>query len=345
MKDVRSFLLRNRILALVDLGEDVFAGVVAPSCIFVVEKGEATSAQQTSIADIVRFSNAEKAVLLEKQRHQQTLVHQRVFQHNPDLEFTAVTRTSEVPAVRLGEFDHFQCKDAGINYQRVRVGMQEKGKSDLSSRLLYDGVQRHPRDKMYWKGSDIDRYWIAETTERYCRPNYHDFIRRNEVVRLNSQVYEHTPKILLRQTADHIRATIDYRGVWFGRSIIAVVPRGTSDYRIEYLLGLLNSRYFKWLYQGIVHETGRVFAQVKLSKAKQLPIRTIDFDDPTDKAYHEQMVALVQRMLDLHQQQPQTPQAKTILKRQIEATDREIDSLVYRLYDLTEDEIRIVEGG
>ena len=74
-------------------------------------------------------------------------------------------------------------------------------------------------------------------------------------------------------------------------------------------------------------------------------MRTIDFDDPTDKAYHDQMVALVERMLDLHQQHPQTPQAKTILKRQIEATDREIDNLVCRLYDLTEDEIRIVEGG
>jgi len=57
------------------------------------------------------------------------------------------------------------------------------------------------------------------------------------------------------------------------------------------------------------------------------------------------MVALVERMLELHQQQPQTPQARTILKRQIEATDREIDNLVYRLYDLTEDEIRIVEEG
>ncbi len=57
------------------------------------------------------------------------------------------------------------------------------------------------------------------------------------------------------------------------------------------------------------------------------------------------MVALVERMLDLHKQHPQTPQAKAVHKRQIEATDREIDNLVYRLYDLTEDEIRIVEGG
>jgi len=31
-------------------------------------------------------------------------------------------------------------------------------------------------------------------------------------------------------------------------------------------------------------------------------------------------------------------------QRQIEATDRQIDALVYELYELTEDEIRIVEG-
>jgi len=34
---------------------------------------------------------------------------------------------------------------------------------------------------------------------------------------------------------------------------------------------------------------------------------------------------------------------KTLLKRQIEATDRQIDQFVYELYDLTEDEIKIVE--
>ena len=32
-----------------------------------------------------------------------------------------------------------------------------------------------------------------------------------------------------------------------------------------------------------------------------------------------------------------------VLARQIGATDREIDRLVYELYELTEDEIRIVE--
>ena len=36
---------------------------------------------------------------------------------------------------------------------------------------------------------------------------------------------------------------------------------------------------------------------------------------------------------------------KTRLQRQIDATDKQIDQLVYELYGLTEEEIRIVEGA
>ena len=38
-----------------------------------------------------------------------------------------------------------------------------------------------------------------------------------------------------------------------------------------------------------------------------------------------------------------TAHEKTALQRQIDATDNQIDQLVYELYGLTEDEIKIVE--
>ena len=52
-------------------------------------------------------------------------------------------------------------------------------------------------------------------------------------------------------------------------------------------------------------------------------------------------------MFDLHQRQSaaKTPQEKTALERQIAATDTQIDCLVYDLYGLTGDEIKIVEGS
>ena len=40
-----------------------------------------------------------------------------------------------------------------------------------------------------------------------------------------------------------------------------------------------------------------------------------------------------------------TPQDKEFIQRQIDATDKQIDKLVYELYGLTEDEIKIVEDN
>jgi len=69
--------------------------------------------------------------------------------------------------------------------------------------------------------------------------------------------------------------------------------------------------------------------------------------NPADKARHDHMVALVTRMLDLNKklQDAKLEHEKTLLQRQIEATDTAIDALVYELYGLTEEQIEIVEGG
>jgi hypothetical protein len=58
------------------------------------------------------------------------------------------------------------------------------------------------------------------------------------------------------------------------------------------------------------------------------------------------MVKLVEQMLLLKKKLPEakTGHEQTLLKRQIDATDKQIDKLVYDLYELTEEEIKIVEG-
>jgi len=42
---------------------------------------------------------------------------------------------------------------------------------------------------------------------------------------------------------------------------------------------------------------------------------------------------------------PRTPQEQEMVKREIESMDTMIDRLVYELYGLTEDEVKIVEGA
>jgi len=61
---------------------------------------------------------------------------------------------------------------------------------------------------------------------------------------------------------------------------------------------------------------------------------------------HDDVVALVDKMLDLHKQLQESDFAsrRGPLERQIAATDKKIDELVYKLYGLTDEEIKIVEG-
>jgi len=50
-------------------------------------------------------------------------------------------------------------------------------------------------------------------------------------------------------------------------------------------------------------------------------------------------------MLALYKQSPRTPQEQEMVRREIESMDVRIDRLVYELYGLTEDEVKIVEGA
>src|SRR5690606_17429252 len=116
-----------------------------------------------------------------------------------------------------------------------------------------------------------------------------------------------------------------------------------------YLLGLLNSSlaqsYFTQVCAGL--EGGdTVYLRFFGQYVENFPIRTIDITNHAAAARHARMVELVQRMLDLHKRLAAegNPQMKTALQRQIDATDAQIDSLVYELYELTGDEIKIVEG-
>ncbi|MCX6374471.1 MAG: hypothetical protein NTU88_00275 [Armatimonadetes bacterium] len=90
-----------------------------------------------------------------------------------------------------------------------------------------------------------------------------------------------------------------------------------------------------------------VFPKIIITDARRLPMPRIDLSVPNDKARHDKMVQLVDRMLDMHKKlaAANVPGDKTAIQRQIDATDREIDALVYELYGLTEEEIRIVEAG
>ncbi len=116
---------------------------------------------------------------------------------------------------------------------------------------------------------------------------------------------------------------------------------------VEYVLGVLNSKLLTFYFQRISsHFQGGYFAY-EPRYLERIPVRTIDSSDPDDLSRHDQMVKLVGRMLSLHERMAgvRIARERTVLGHQIEATDRQIDRLVYELYGLTDEEIDIVEGA
>jgi hypothetical protein len=122
---------------------------------------------------------------------------------------------------------------------------------------------------------------------------------------------------------------------------------GTDDL---YLLGVLNSRLFWFAISNISIpfgvRAGEYRYRLVYQYMEKVPIRVIDQSVPSDKACRQQIVKLVEQMLSLQKSisSARTPQEKISLERQIAATDAQIDRLVYELYDLTPEEIAIVEG-
>ena len=89
------------------------------------------------------------------------------------------------------------------------------------------------------------------------------------------------------------------------------------------------------------------FQKILIKDCRRFPIRQINKSSSLEKTIHDKIVDSVTSILDLNKKLPfaKTAQEKTILQRQIDSTDRRIDELVYELYGLTAEEIKIVEDS
>jgi hypothetical protein len=192
------------------------------------------------------------------------------------------------------------------------------------------------------EGKQVSRY-SCDRPRKVLRLDYMPL--SGEYFTIRSKEKYAAAKFVIRQTAAYPIVGPREHAEYFRNSLLALYdPSDGTD--VWYLVGLLNSRVLRYVYQVMVRESQQeAFPQVKISSLRRLPIRTIDFSDPADKARHDRMVSLVQTMLDLHKElaAAKTAHEKTMLQRQIAATDHQIDQLVYKLYGLTADEIKIVE--
>jgi type I restriction-modification system DNA methylase subunit len=116
----------------------------------------------------------------------------------------------------------------------------------------------------------------------------------------------------------------------------------------QYVLGLLNSKLLDAYLRSITSRFSGGYYAYNRQYIEQLPIRPINFSNHPEKGYHDKMVTLVDRMLELNKNKHSGRLAPSELdraERDIAATDKEINGLVYELYGITDQERKIIDEG
>jgi len=147
------------------------------------------------------------------------------------------------------------------------------------------------------------------------------------------------PKIIIRQTSDRIIATLDNTG-FYPMDTVHMIYESPIDLKV--VLSIINSKVFNFYHKSLVPETGKVFAEVKIANLKKIQFPKSINDDKSNM-----LVQLVDGIMQTSESyyKATSETEKDRLQKTIELMEGKIDKIVYELYELTDDEINIIEVG
>ena len=202
------------------------------------------------------------------------------------------------------------------------------------------------------------------------------------------------PKILIRQTASEIIGVLDTKNFYPIDSIHTLNLKNHNDEsekKLRYILGILNSSLFAWMYKWKLDEEGKVYPQIKKVNIEWMPIKNyqdneeISYSVSEIQSIYNELVRLKNKFihllkakykintkkistneisytnfkrilnsnkinLSLSEENDWVEHIESLSEKNKSLTDkivelnRKINSMVYKLYELTEEEIKIVEG-
>jgi len=354
MTKARRFFLNNsELIFVINVGEDVFEAIV-PTCVIAFRKVK-NDTYSIPVADLRECILDELPERLNTRNFAVTTNQAIDIMPNAIFSFDlGATALINRLASQFHTFENF-CEDVanGISTScdEVYIVSAEFAKQEGFEKQYLKQCIRGGQFSRYRCPTRTDEFvlYITDNFDSKIGKNIHRYLLKNKSLLVRKSVEKKNglrawhvlfrsrdeglfvkPKILFRQTADKIVAAIDNEvGYYCIDSVNVGLLKPSYIPRMQYMLGLLNSTLLNFYYQQISQEVGRVLAQVKPQRIKALPIADVPSSEQTP------IVRLVDRILAAK---------RADADADTRAWEREIDELVYQLYGLTEDEIKIVEG-
>lgn len=374
-KPLRKWLKERQIEEIVDFGDlRIFEQATTYPCILRMSKKRQDNTIQVTNVATLKFSSLDEYI----QEHGFVLNQEGLDENGWTLvnerEKTLLDKI-RAAGIPLGEYVE------GKIYRGIVTGLNKAFviDEDTKNRLISEDTKSDEVIKPFLAGRDIKRYQLLDNHGQYLIFTRHG-IDIDQYPAIKGHLFkfkqELTPRPNIytgtewkgRKTGKYewyeIQDTIDYWEEFEKPKIIIPAIVKTASYGYDpqgkfhsndktsiipsndfYLLGILNSSTSDFFLHSIASTKQGGYYEYKPMYLTQIPIPTQKKSDSSFSSFREQIIILTIRILDLNKQlvASRTTTEKDLLIRQIDATDREIDKLVYQLYDLTEDEIKIIE--
>ena len=224
----------------------------------------------------------------------------------------------------------------GIQLYETGKGIPKQIASDAKDKIYESDYQKDETYIKFLEGKDINIY------------NYHWKNRwikygENLAARRDSVLFEGERFAVRRIVGNTLIST--YINDKIGISQLLHIVKPFESKLTKYILAIINSKLIAYYFRKKYNRQDKTFPEIRIYELAALPIKTIDFSNKDEVTAHDQIVSSVDQLLQLNKDlQAETLESKREqIKRKIDHFEDKINELVYKLYDLTEEEIAIIE--
>jgi type I restriction-modification system DNA methylase subunit len=205
--------------------------------------------------------------------------------------------------------------------------------------LISEDILKRQYPKAYEYLVSCKDYLESREKGRMKGPQWYGYVYPKNIEVMSSQ------KILVPDIASRASFALDEHGQYAFTSGYGIVLRDFAEEDRKYTLGLLNSSVSDFYLKSVSTMIRGGFFRYFTQYLEGLPMCHVSSTSGSEKKKRDKVIELVDQIVALFQDvgSAKTPDVKTRVNRQISIVDRQINSLVYELYGLTDEEIKIVE--
>ncbi|MFH1004801.1 MAG: TaqI-like C-terminal specificity domain-containing protein [Bacteroidota bacterium] len=176
------------------------------------------------------------------------------------------------------------------------------------------------------KGIDVEKYNVRS----------HRYLKNFEKLKWENVAAFQKPKVITQVIVSHIEnpnphlkiiACYDAEGIAITNTLMAFET--DNDIDLKFLLGYLNSKFVSWYAYNFIYSQAIRTMHFYDFYIQQLPVPKVAIKD------QKPFITLVDKILSAKEENAKADTSKL---------EKQIDEMVYKLYELTEEEVQIIEG-